>query len=65
MATIDTNYLERALEIEERAYNNAKAAYEFHKEDEDKSLSAALKEIMEDEREHVSLIKQMIEKKSK
>ena len=63
MATIDIDYLRRALEIEEGAYSNAKAAYEHHKDDDDKSLSAALKAIMDDEKEHVSLIKQMIEKK--
>lgn len=63
MSTTDIKYLRRALEIEEGAYSNAKAAYEHHRDDDDKSLSAALKVIMDDEKEHVSLIKQMIEKK--
>lgn len=65
MASIDNDFLKRALDIEERAYSNAKAAYEAHKEDADQALSRALKEIMDDEKEHVSLIKEMIAKKSK
>lgn len=63
MDNIDTDYLRRALKIEERAYSDARAAYEHHKDDDNKSLSAALKEIMDDEKAHISLIKQMIEMK--
>ena len=62
---MDIDFLKKAEDIEALAYKNAKAAYEFHKDDEDKALSDALKEIMDDEAEHVRLIKEMIAKKSK
>ncbi|MBE9536226.1 MAG: ferritin-like domain-containing protein [Proteobacteria bacterium] len=65
MVNMDIDFLKRALEIEEKAYTNARAAYEFHKNNTDSTLSNSLKEIMDDEKEHVSLIKQMIEKKGK
>lgn len=65
MVDMDIDFLKRALEIEERAYKNAKAAYEHHKDDEDKKLSNALKEIMDDEEDHVKLIKEMMERKKK
>lgn len=65
MVNMDIDFLKRALDIEKKAYTNAKAAYEFHKDDTDSSLSGALKEIMDDEKEHVSLIEKMIEKKGK
>ncbi|MDT8318518.1 MAG: hypothetical protein RQ824_11100 [bacterium] len=63
MNPIDNDYLKRALAIEERAYSDAKAAYEHHKDGENCSLVAALEDIMNDEREHISLIRQMIEMK--
>ncbi|MDH3974882.1 MAG: hypothetical protein OEV42_11435 [Deltaproteobacteria bacterium] len=62
---MDIDFLRRALEIEERAYKNAKAAYEHHKEDADSKLANALKEIMDDEEDHVNLIREMMEKKGK
>ena len=65
MVNMDIDFLKRALDIEEKAYSNAKAAYEFHKDDADITLSKALKEIMDDEKEHVSRITKMIEKKGK
>lgn len=65
MVDMDIDFLKRALEIEERAYKNAKAAYEHHKDDADSKLSSALKEIMDDEKDHVQLIKDMMEKKRK
>ena len=65
MVNMDIDFLKRALEIEEKAYANARAAYEFHENNTDSTLSSSLKEIMDDEKEHVSLIKQMIEKKGK
>ena len=65
MVNMDIDFLKRALEIEERAHKNATAAYDFHKDNEDKVLVEALKEIMDDEKEHVSLIKEMMEKKGK
>lgn len=65
MVDMDIDFLKKAEDIEEKAYKNAKAAYEFHKDDEDKLLPEALKEIMDDEAEHVRLIKEMIAKKSK
>ena len=65
MVDMDIDFLKRALEIEERAYKNAKAAYDHHKNDDDNTLSSALKEIMDDEEEHVALIKEMIERKGK
>ena len=65
MVDMDMDFLKRALEIEERAYRNAKAAYEHHKDDSDSKLSNSLKEIMDDEEQHVILIKEMMEKKGK
>lgn len=62
---MDFDFLKRALEIEERAYKNAKAAYDHHKDDEDEEMSATLKEIMDDEERHVRLIQEMMEKKEK
>lgn len=60
---VDIDYLKKALEIEERAFHDAKAAFEHHKDGDNKFLSSSLKEIRDDEEEHVFLIKQMIEKK--
>ena len=65
MVDMDIEFLKKAEDIEEKAYKNAKTAYEFHKDDEDRLLPEALKEIMEDEAEHVRLIKDMIARKSK
>lgn len=65
MVDMDIDFLRRALDIEERAYKNAKAAYDFHKGAENTVLSSSLKEIMDDEELHVSLIKEMIDKKNK
>jgi len=65
MVDMDMDFLKRALEIEERAYKNAKAAYDHHKDDGDSKLSGALKEIMDDEEVHVNLIKEMMERKGK
>lgn len=62
---MDIDFLRRAQEIEERAYKNAKAAYDHHKDGENKVMSESLKEIMDDEERHVQLIKDMIEKKTK
>ena len=65
MVDMDMDFLRRALEIEERAYKNAKAAYDHHKEDPDSKITVAMKEIMDDEEEHVNLIKEMMERKGK
>ena len=62
---MDIDFLKRALDIEERAYKNAKTAYEFHRDDENRGMVDALKEIMDDEENHVLLIKEMIKKKQK
>jgi len=65
MVDMDIDFLKRALEIEERAHKNAQAAYDYHKDHEDKSIVDALKEIMDDEERHVSMIREMITKKTK
>lgn len=65
MLDMDIDFLRRALEIEERAFTNAKAAYEQHKNGENEKLAIALKEIMDDEENHVTLIREMMEKKKK
>ena len=65
MVDMDIDFLRKAEDIEEKAYKNAKSAYEFHKDDEDRLFPDALKEIMDDEAEHVRLIKEMIARKSK
>jgi len=65
MVDMDIDFLRKAEDIEEKAYKNAKSAYEFHKDDEDSLMPDALKEIMDDEAEHLRLIKEMIARKSK
>lgn len=62
---VELDFLKRALNNEERALNSATIAYNHYKAAGDERMTSAFKEIMEDEAQHVSLIKEMIAKKEK
>ncbi len=60
---VELDFLKRALNNEERALHSATSAYNHYKDSGDSKMADALKVIMEDEVRHVSMIKDMIEKK--
>ena len=62
---VELDFLKRALNNEERALYSATSAYNHYKDDDDSKMADALKVIMEDEKRHVDLIKEMIAKKEK
>ncbi len=58
----DMDYLKQALEIENKVFDSAKACYEYYERSGDVEMALTWKSIIDDEKKHVSMIKELIDK---
>jgi len=61
----ELKYLKEALEIEKEALVSAEACYEYYKKIGDNDMAESMKEIWDDEKNHVEVIQKLVTKLEK
>ena len=56
----EKNYIVKALEIEEAALRHARDCYDYYNQTGDLEMAGVMKEIEEDERSHVKMLKELL-----